>query len=438
MPQFLFSNKAVVYLASDFGSSSTSIVLATGDGELFPSPTVGQVAPLTLEDRRVGKVERMRMTARSGDTLTVTRAEDGTTAQSWVTGDQLSLRATAEVYTAFSDDIAANATAIEDINDPSNGAVRKTGDVMSGDLRMSGTASVQLDGGPVDVTNQIDAHLIMRRGASTNTKTMYVSDLGVLNIDGSGGPAHRFPPSTDDTLTTPETLVDQRLGDLTYLRLDGAVNMTDEFSIETTGPRISFIDTDVTTGVFQKFQFRQLDNVFQLRALSSDDVTVSAPYSITLDDTLGIDRHSFRTRLGTTVARIDYDDADRVLLPERRSVVTRERGDARYVEAAAQVWAKVEPTDSATPAGSWTVARGNGLDISRVSAGVYTITLSTTTSQNNYGIQLTPHVTDAYGLAVVQGGTQTTGGFEMRTYSNTGVLKDLEHVFIQIVGHTST
>lgn len=89
MAQILFSNFATSTLASPLGSGDTSITLAAGGGSLFPSPSGGDYYALTLTDAATGlNHEVVYVYGRSGDLLDpVVRAQEGTTAQAWVTGD---------------------------------------------------------------------------------------------------------------------------------------------------------------------------------------------------------------------------------------------------------------------------------------------------------------------------------------------------------------
>ena len=76
--QYLFANNASTTLASPISASSTTISVYPGQGALFPSPTSGQGFTVTLTDAATGKLtEIMLCTNRTGDTLTVTRAQEG-------------------------------------------------------------------------------------------------------------------------------------------------------------------------------------------------------------------------------------------------------------------------------------------------------------------------------------------------------------------------
>lgn len=88
MATFLFANNASSSLAAPISPSATTITLAGGGGALFPNPSAGQQFALTLNDAATGLLtEIVYCTARAGDVLTVVRAQEGTTAQSWLAGD---------------------------------------------------------------------------------------------------------------------------------------------------------------------------------------------------------------------------------------------------------------------------------------------------------------------------------------------------------------
>lgn len=87
------SNNGLSTLAAGITSSDTSITLATGDGSKFPALGADEWFMATLV-KSTG-IEIVKVTARSGDVLTVTRAQEGTTAAAFATGDRIEHRLTA-------------------------------------------------------------------------------------------------------------------------------------------------------------------------------------------------------------------------------------------------------------------------------------------------------------------------------------------------------
>lgn len=92
----LFSNNASSLLASGINNVVSTLSLTPGTGALFPSPGAGQIAVVTIEDT-LGVIEICWCTGRSGDTLTVTRGQEGTTAVAMASGSRVELRVTAGI-----------------------------------------------------------------------------------------------------------------------------------------------------------------------------------------------------------------------------------------------------------------------------------------------------------------------------------------------------
>lgn len=88
-----------VLTAPSPATSGTSLTLPTGHGSLFPvAPFQVTVWPAATVPT-ASNAEIMRVTAKAGDTLTVTRAQEGTSARAVVTGDQISASLTAKTMT---------------------------------------------------------------------------------------------------------------------------------------------------------------------------------------------------------------------------------------------------------------------------------------------------------------------------------------------------
>lgn len=89
----LFTNNAATTLASGLSSVATSLTVATGDGAEFPTLAGAEYFFCTLANN-AGSIEIIKVTARSTDTFTIVRAQDGTSAASWSAGDKVELRLT--------------------------------------------------------------------------------------------------------------------------------------------------------------------------------------------------------------------------------------------------------------------------------------------------------------------------------------------------------
>lgn len=97
-----FTNNATATLAASISTSSTSLTVTTSQGALFPTLGTGDYFYATLTDSS-NNLEIVKITARSGDTLTAVRAQEGTTARIYAAADKLELRVTAAALSNFAD-----------------------------------------------------------------------------------------------------------------------------------------------------------------------------------------------------------------------------------------------------------------------------------------------------------------------------------------------
>ena len=87
-----FTNFATSTLAAGITNVATSLTVFAGDGTKFPTLGAGDYFYATLENL-AGTREVVKVTARTGDVFgTIVRAQDGTSALAWNTGDKVELR----------------------------------------------------------------------------------------------------------------------------------------------------------------------------------------------------------------------------------------------------------------------------------------------------------------------------------------------------------
>lgn len=100
MPELL-GNNGQSTLAADITNVATSLTVQTGHGARFPNPSSPDYFYVTLDDGT--NVEIVKCTARSTDTLTVTRAQQGTSAVAFAaaTPTKVEQRLTAAAFDAF-------------------------------------------------------------------------------------------------------------------------------------------------------------------------------------------------------------------------------------------------------------------------------------------------------------------------------------------------
>jgi hypothetical protein len=102
MPLQLFTDNATTVLAGSISAASLSLTVFAGAGSLFPAITAPQFFVATLVQASNPTVrEIVKVTARSTDTFTIVRAQEGTTALTWNAGDTVTLLPTAGGLNGF-------------------------------------------------------------------------------------------------------------------------------------------------------------------------------------------------------------------------------------------------------------------------------------------------------------------------------------------------
>lgn len=107
----LFANNVATTLSSALTGAATTLSVASSAG--MPMPTASDYFLLTLENTAGTVREIVKVTAVSGNTLTIVRAQEGTTASAFAVGDKAEMRLTAGGLTNIFADIT---TALQTIN----------------------------------------------------------------------------------------------------------------------------------------------------------------------------------------------------------------------------------------------------------------------------------------------------------------------------------
>lgn len=142
MTIYLFADNAQATLAAPVVPADTTVTLATGTGALFPSPGAGEVFTFTMQASDGSYNEITLCTSRTGDVLTLTRAQEGTTAQSFAFNDPCGNLLTAGTMRALTQTALLGTAAYLDASD-SLGTISST-QVYAGDPNghVAGNAAV--------------------------------------------------------------------------------------------------------------------------------------------------------------------------------------------------------------------------------------------------------------------------------------------------------
>lgn len=180
---YIFANNAGSTLAGSISNTALSLNLQAGGGALFPNPTTGQIFTITAVDAATGLLrEIMWCTARSADTLTIVRAQEGTTALNWSAGDLIQELWTAGQAGAMVQLSGAGTTFVGIVPQTTFFVNSSTGSDTTGDGLSTGTAWLTL-GHAVSV--------LATYNLGGQTITVQMANTGVIYP----GPATFSPPS---------------------------------------------------------------------------------------------------------------------------------------------------------------------------------------------------------------------------------------------------
>ena len=192
------ANNASATLSADIASGATTLVLAAGKGALFPTLTGSDWFPLTLVSAGSGTIELVKVTARSTATLTIVRAQDGTTAAAFVTGDLAELRFTQGAF----DDLLQKSDNLAGLTDKP--AARTALELGSAALAATGAFATAAQGANADSAVQ-PARTLTAAGLVTGGGSL-AADRTITVTAATGA---EVTTGTDDThAVTPKALAD--------------------------------------------------------------------------------------------------------------------------------------------------------------------------------------------------------------------------------------
>lgn len=225
------TNNAEATLAGGVSQVSTTVLLAPGTGILFPQLADGEFFPLTLVKSANGAAAReiVYVTARNVDTCTVLRAQEGTTANTFASGDYAGCHPTAGCFAAKAD--------------------------------LSGSTFA----GPVDMADYTISQAVLKDCAQA-----YKDNLAVNTLDIRNGNAQRWAPSAGaQTLTITGWPPAGSHGELLIYGVNlGAATITIE------GQPVSFINGD---GTFTKSNSLNTNHGAALQANGMDIIGIFSP-----------------------------------------------------------------------------------------------------------------------------------------------------------------
>lgn len=176
----VFANFASSTLGAAITSGATSLTVRSGTGDLFPTPTGLEFFYLTLENRTSTGTTReiVKVTARTSNTMTIVRAQEGTTAAAFPRGTTAALRITAAGLESL------RSSTVDDWDVPGNLTVGGNATV-TGNIVLNGTVAVEdsvLVGASIEVDGQASVGTLFTIGNATVSGNLLLN--GVLASDG--------------------------------------------------------------------------------------------------------------------------------------------------------------------------------------------------------------------------------------------------------------
>lgn len=133
----ILKNNATSTISTAISASDVGLAVASGDGSLFPTLGTGDYFYATLVSAG-GAYEIVKVTARTGDSMTIVRAQEGTTAYSFASGSRIEMRVTAASVVDIATEPAESLALEDGVTAPaaSAGQAKIYVDSSSGDLKV--------------------------------------------------------------------------------------------------------------------------------------------------------------------------------------------------------------------------------------------------------------------------------------------------------------
>ena len=197
------TNNGFGTLSAGINSSATTVTVDSGQGGRFPTLSSGDFFFATLVDTS-NNLEIIKVTARSADSMTVTRAQDNTSARAFSIGDRIELRPTAALFETIPYDNATTSTGSLALSKGTT-AQQPTASATEGHIRYdtddnvvyfsNGTSWIKISA-PTPTVTSISGAIIA--GSATNI-VLTGTDFGTANLQ------VKFTPSGGSTSTVTVT-----------------------------------------------------------------------------------------------------------------------------------------------------------------------------------------------------------------------------------------
>lgn len=192
------TNNAISRLSANILATDLTISVIPGDGAAFPSLSTGDWFPATIISE-TGAYEIVRVTSRTGDVMTIERAQETTIARGFTAGDRFEHRLTAAAFLAVQADVSAVDTRLTTTEATLNASIdtvdeRITTEVAT--LNASILALFPTGFGPLPWSRATppdgwifaDGRVLLAATPYTALRAAYIADSYPYGSDGAGNP----------------------------------------------------------------------------------------------------------------------------------------------------------------------------------------------------------------------------------------------------------
>jgi hypothetical protein len=285
-----FSNNAATVLAANASSSTTSLTVS--DGSVFPTLSGSDYTYVTLEDLSSNR-EVVKVTGISGNTLTVVRGQDGTSARAFSAGVKCELRITAALLNDLNTEADTESVSID--GDTMTGGLTVPSLSVTGNTTTSGTFDgrdvaadgTKLDGieasaDVTDTTNVTAAGALMDSEV-TNLAQVKAFDSADYATAAQGTTADNALPKTGGAMTgaiTTNSTFDGRDVAADGTKLDGIQSGANNYALPSGYATETYVNTQVTNLVDSSPA--TLNTLNELAAALGDDPSFASTVSTSI------------------------------------------------------------------------------------------------------------------------------------------------------------
>lgn len=232
------TNNASTTIAAGISSSATSVTLASGTGVEFPAISGSQYFRATfVKAGAPGTFEIVKVTARSVDTCTIVRAQEGTTAQNWALDDYFNLFLTAADVSAF--------VQFEDLQAQAGNYAVDTGAANAYVVALSPTLTAHVTGLPIRwkaANSSTGASTFNEGGGNGSLTTPNGSALQANDIVAGGVYESVWDGAKFQTITVQRTNFNQLAGSATAAQVPNANGVQGTLSAGNFGYVVAFLE----------------------------------------------------------------------------------------------------------------------------------------------------------------------------------------------------